>query len=110
MSTSSSAGSTLASGVDDRLYAFEAAGLLLGQEELPAQQQLGAIEGVMRPLLAQIAQQLPLTVRHPLCMDAGASWLPLMLQLDVMVARASHPKCMVHMTLPLQMHAVLQLA
>lgn len=49
--------------MDDRLYAFEAAGLLLGQEELPAQQQLAAVEGVLRPLLAQIAQQLPHTVR-----------------------------------------------
>ena len=62
-SHSNSAGSTLASGVDDRLYAFEAAGLLLGQEELPAEQQLAAVDGVLRPLLAQIALQLPLAVR-----------------------------------------------
>ena len=46
--------------MDDRLYAYEAAGLLLGQEDLPAEQQLAALEGVIGPLLVQIDQQLPL--------------------------------------------------
>ena len=54
------AGSIAASSMDDRLYAYEAAGLLLGQEDLPAEQQLAALEGVIGPLLVQIDRQLPL--------------------------------------------------
>ncbi len=43
---------------DDRLYAFEAAGLLLGLEDLPAEEQREAVSALLRPLLAQMEEQL----------------------------------------------------
>lgn len=43
---------------DDRLYAFEAAGLLLGMEDLPAEEQREAVSALLRPLLAQMEEQL----------------------------------------------------
>ncbi len=46
------------SATDDRLYAFEAAGLLLGGDDLPAAQQLDAVASLLAPLLAQMDAQL----------------------------------------------------
>lgn len=40
--------------VDDRLYLFEAVGLLLGQEELPAEQQQAALSSLLQPLMRQV--------------------------------------------------------
>lgn len=40
--------------VDDRLYGFEAVGLLLGQEELPAAQQHVWLAALLQPLVAQM--------------------------------------------------------
>ena len=37
-----------------RLYAFEAVGLLLGQEELPADEQQAYIAALLRPLIHQV--------------------------------------------------------
>ena len=37
-----------------RLYAFEAVGLLLGQEELPADEQQAYIAALLRPLIQQV--------------------------------------------------------
>ena len=50
--------SAAASASDDRLYAFEAAGLLLGMEDLPAEEQREAVSALLRPLLAQMEEQL----------------------------------------------------
>lgn len=44
--------------VDDRLYAFEAAGLLVGQEELPAAEQRSWVAALLQPLVAQMEGQL----------------------------------------------------
>jgi exportin-T len=44
--------------VDDRLYVFESVGLLLGQEELPAEQQLAALQQLLQPLMRQIEANL----------------------------------------------------
>ncbi|WIA12173.1 hypothetical protein OEZ85_012245 [Tetradesmus obliquus] len=44
--------------VDDRLYVFESVGLLLGQEELPAEQQLAALHSLLQPLQRQIEGNL----------------------------------------------------
>jgi exportin-T len=44
--------------VDDRLYVFESVGLLLGQEELPAEQQLAALHSLLQPLQRQIEANL----------------------------------------------------
>ncbi|GBF91404.1 exportin [Raphidocelis subcapitata] len=44
--------------VDDRLYVFDAVGLLLGQEEIPADQQSGALSGLLQPLIRQIEGNL----------------------------------------------------
>jgi exportin-T len=44
--------------VDDRLYVFESVGLLLGQEELPEQQQLAALQQLLQPLTRQIEGNL----------------------------------------------------
>ena len=46
------------SSTDDRLYAFEAAGQLLGTEDLPASEQEGAVRGLLQPLQQQIDEQL----------------------------------------------------
>ncbi len=47
---------------DDRLYAFEAAGQLLGTEDLAASEQETAVRGLLQPLQHQIDEQLA----HPL--------------------------------------------
>lgn len=44
--------------VDDRLYVFESVGLLLGQEELQAEQQLAALQQLLQPLTRQIEANL----------------------------------------------------
>ena len=44
---------------DDRLYLFEAAGVLLGQAELAPGPQLAALRGLVDPLLAAVASSLP---------------------------------------------------
>lgn len=44
--------------VDDRLYVFESVGLLLGQEELQADQQLAALQQLLQPLTRQIEANL----------------------------------------------------
>ncbi|PSC72015.1 exportin-T isoform X1 [Micractinium conductrix] len=52
------AGQGLLGAVDDRLYAFEAAGLLLGQEELPAAEQRAWVAALLQPLVAQMEGNL----------------------------------------------------
>ena len=47
------------SSTDDRLYAHEAAGLLVGGEDLAPEQQLTCLSALMQPLLSQIEQYLP---------------------------------------------------
>ena len=47
------------SSTDDRLYAHEAAGLLVGGEDLPQEQQLSYLSTLMQPLLSQIEENLP---------------------------------------------------
>lgn len=47
------------SSTDDRLYAHEAAGLLVGGEDLSQEQQLSYLSALMQPLLSQIEQNLP---------------------------------------------------
>jgi exportin-T len=44
--------------VDDRLYAFEAAGLLVGQEELGAAEQRAWVAALLQPLVAQMEGNL----------------------------------------------------
>lgn len=43
---------------DDRLYAFEAAGQLLGMEDLAAEEQEAAVAGLLQPLQRQMDEQL----------------------------------------------------
>ena len=50
---------------DDRLYAFEAAGQLLGMEDLPKQEQHDAVAALLRPLLAQMEEQLAAAGKAP---------------------------------------------
>ena len=47
------------SSTDDRLYAHEAAGLLVGGEDLSQEQQLSYLSTLMSPLLSQIERNLP---------------------------------------------------
>jgi hypothetical protein len=87
------------SSTDDRLYAHEAAGLLVGGEDLGPDQQLTCLSALMQPLLSQIEQYLPavksgangvsngvspgkgeklpvnmvLQVPHPLCLISGTA-------------------------------------
>lgn len=49
---------SLPAATDDRLYAFEAAGLLLGQEELPAEDQYALLVALLQPLVQQIERGL----------------------------------------------------
>ncbi len=44
--------------VDDRLYVFEALGLLLGQDDVPAQEQAAALGALLQPLTAQMRSNL----------------------------------------------------
>eukprot|EP00983_Pelagomonas_calceolata_P039187 1137066-Pelagomonas_calceolata.AAC.3 len=46
--------------LDDRLYVFEAVGLLLGQEEVPAEQQSAALSALLQPLTAQGCMSCPI--------------------------------------------------
>ncbi len=55
----------MSSATDDRLYAFEAAGLLVGGDDLPQAQQAEAVAALLRPLLAQMEMQLPLAAANP---------------------------------------------
>lgn len=45
--------------VDDRLYVFEAVGLLLGLEEIPADQQQLLLSSLLQPLLQQVKYRAP---------------------------------------------------
>lgn len=49
----------IASTTDDRLYAHEAAGLLVASEDLAEAQQLACLQALMQPLLSQIEHNLP---------------------------------------------------
>ena len=40
--------------LDDRLYVFEAVGLLLGQDDVAAEQQLAALSALLQPLTAKV--------------------------------------------------------
>lgn len=40
--------------LDDRMYAFEAVGLLLGGDDLPAERQLAFVQGLLGPLVSQV--------------------------------------------------------
>ncbi len=44
--------------MDDRLYLFEAVGLLLGQEEVPAEQQAAMLTSLLQILMQQIEANL----------------------------------------------------
>jgi hypothetical protein len=44
--------------VDDRLYVFEAVGLLLGQEDMPAEEQGSLLSSLLQPLREQIESNL----------------------------------------------------
>lgn len=48
--------------VDDRLYVFEAVGLLLGQEDLAAGQQEAALSSMLQPLLQQVRRDALVSV------------------------------------------------
>lgn len=45
--------------VDDRLYVFDAVGLLLGQDDLAPEQQLQLLGSLLQPLLRQVEGSLP---------------------------------------------------
>lgn len=68
---------------DDRLYAFEAIGVLLGQEELPAEQQLQALESLLGPLQTQIESHLPQCAQQSASngLLVGSGWVPFALRL-----------------------------
>ena len=59
------AAAVAASASDDRLYAFEAAGQLLGMDGLPADEQADAVAALLRPLLAQMEEQLAAAGKAP---------------------------------------------
>lgn len=59
--------------IDDRLYVFEAVGLLLGQEELPEEQQLAALNSLLQPLMQQIKANLQLAAEEQHRGGAGSS-------------------------------------
>lgn len=42
--------------VDDRLYVFEAVGLLLGQDEVAAEEQQALLTALLQPLLQQVRE------------------------------------------------------
>ena len=66
LATSGRRAPSSAPAADDRLYLFEAAGLLLGQGELPAADQLAALESILlSPALSQIAAALPAAAGGP---------------------------------------------
>lgn len=61
--------------VDDRLYVFESVGLLLGQEELPAEEQLAALQQLLQPLTRQIEANLgPAAAAEAAGGGSGSSW------------------------------------
>eukprot|EP00884_Botryococcus_braunii_P015515 jgi/Botrbrau1/2647/Bobra.0203s0001.1 len=54
----SSTGPTAVYAMDDRLYAYEAAGMLLGQDDLPKEEQRAALAALIQPLVMQIQENL----------------------------------------------------
>lgn len=42
--------------LDDRLYMFESVGLLLGQDEVPEEQQSAALQALLQPLTEQVGR------------------------------------------------------
>lgn len=50
---------------------FEAVGLLLGQEELPAEQQLAALNSLLQPLMQQIKSNLQPAAAEQQAADGG---------------------------------------
>ncbi|KAL0051899.1 hypothetical protein WJX82_004175 [Trebouxia sp. C0006] len=50
---------------DDRLYAYEGVGVLLGQEELPAEEQHAYIAALLQPLIHQIETSLAAATTSP---------------------------------------------
>ena len=50
---------------DDRLYAFEAAGQLLGQEDLAVDEQEAAVRSLLQPLQQQMDEQLASAGKAP---------------------------------------------
>ena len=50
---------------DDRLYAFEAAGQLLGQEDLAVEEQEAAVRSLLQPLQQQMDEQLASAGKTP---------------------------------------------
>ena len=50
---------------DDRLYAFEAAGQLLGQEDLAVDEQEAAVRSLLQPLQQQMDEQLASAGKTP---------------------------------------------
>ena len=61
--------------VDDRLYAFEAVGLLLGLEEIDASEQLAYVSALLQPLIAQVATSLNTEFKSTQPHTASVSWL-----------------------------------
>ncbi|XP_075265415.1 uncharacterized protein LOC142357760 [Convolutriloba macropyga] len=49
--------------LDDRMYAFEAAGILLGGEDLPADRQLAYVQGLLAPLVQQVEGNMELAAK-----------------------------------------------
>ena len=54
--------------VDDRLYVFEAVGMLLGQDEIAADEQLAMLNALLQPLREQVR-------RDPISVDGAAGQL-----------------------------------
>jgi len=52
--------------LDDRMYAFEAVGLLLGGDDLPAERQLAFVQGLLGPLVSQVESHTPAAARGSL--------------------------------------------
>ena len=50
--------------LDQRFYAFEAAGLLLGIEDLESQQQKDALVSMLQPAMFQVMNGIPHTKQH----------------------------------------------
>ncbi len=58
--------------IDDRLYVFESAGLLLGQEELQPEQQAAALTSLLAPLTQQVEANLAAAAAA----EAGGAGMP----------------------------------
>ena len=66
--------------IDDRLYAFEAVGLLLGQEELDAARQQEALRSLLQTLTQQIEGNLQAAAAAAAAAGDGGGSLPLLVQ------------------------------